>query len=225
MIVPDFRRSATGLNRRWMGSGEIGDPGIDQFMASQNAAPQDNVMAHKLWASGGAELLDRIGPAIVQVHSAGGPFGWLVANERPKLVKAIVNVEGAGTPFSPQTPWGLTDVPLAFEPHVADPAEFATQEIGAEGDAPGYKLQAEGRVHKLKNLAGIPIVFVSAEKSGRTEGPSVVAFLKQAGCDAEELQLKQRTILGNGHFMMIESNRKQVFDAIRGWLETKVSQA
>jgi pimeloyl-ACP methyl ester carboxylesterase len=192
-------------------------------MASQNAAPQDNLMAHKLWASGGAELLDRIGPAIVQVHSAGGPFSWLVANERPKLVKAIVNVEGAGAPFSPQTPWGLTDVPLAFEPPATDPAEFVTQEIPAADGAPAYKLQAEGHVRKLKNLVGIPIVFVSAEKSGRTQGPAVVAFLKQAGCNAEELPLKQRSILGNGHFMMIESNRKQVFDAIRGWIESKVS--
>ena len=77
MIVPDFRRSASGPNRQWPGTGEIGDPGVDQFMASQNAAPQDNVTAHKLWASGGAELLDRIGPAIVQVHSAGGPFSGL----------------------------------------------------------------------------------------------------------------------------------------------------
>ena len=64
-------------------------------MAGQNAAPQDNVLAQTLWASRGAELLDKIGPAIVLVHSAGGPFGWLVANERPSLVKAIVNVEGA----------------------------------------------------------------------------------------------------------------------------------
>ena len=222
MIVPDFRRAATGPNRRWMGTGEIGDPGVDQFMANQNAAPQDNVMAHKLWAADGVELLDRIGPAIVQVHSAGGPFSWLVANERPKLVKAIVNVEGAGAPFSPQTPWGLTDIPLAFEPAVSDPSEFALQEIAA-ADGPGYKLQAEGRVRKLKNLAGIPIVFVTAERSGRTQGPAVVAFLKQAGCDAEELRLKDRGILGNGHFMMIESNRKQVFDVIRGWIEAKAS--
>ena len=29
-------------------------------------------------------------------------------------------------------------------------------------------------------------------------------------------------ILGNGHFMMLENNRRQVFDAIRGWLETKI---
>jgi pimeloyl-ACP methyl ester carboxylesterase len=176
-IVADFKRAATGPNRQWPGTGDIGDPLVDQFMASQNATPQDNAMAQRLWARGGAELLDRIGPAIVQVHSAGGPFGWLVANERPKLVKAIVNVEGGGAP-------------------------------------------AEGLV---KNLAGIPVVYVSAEQSGRTQGPAVVAALKQAGCDAEELQLKDRGIRGNGHFMMIENNRRQVFDAIRGWIETKVA--
>jgi hypothetical protein len=119
----------------------------------------------------------------------------------------------------------LTDIPLAYEPAVNDPAEFATQDVAASNGAPGYKLQADGRVRKLKNLAGIPIVFVTAEKSGRTQGPAVVAFLKQAGCSAEELALKDRGILGNGHFMMIESNRKQVFEAIRGWLDTKVSVA
>ena len=83
-------------------------------------------MAHKLWASRGAELLDRIGPAIISVHSAGGPFSWLVANERPHLVKAIVDVEGAGAPFTPQTPWGLTDIPLAFDPPASDPKELET---------------------------------------------------------------------------------------------------
>ncbi len=37
MIVPDLLRS-----HRWAGTGQIGDPSVDQFMASQNAAPQDN---------------------------------------------------------------------------------------------------------------------------------------------------------------------------------------
>jgi len=206
MILPDVKRAATGPNRQYSGSAEIGDPFVDQLMASQNAAPQDNVIAHGLWASRGAELLDKIGPAIVQVHSAGGPFSWIVANERPNLVKAIVNVEGAGAPFTPQTPWGLTDVPLAYDPPVSDPSG----------------LQTKGNVHKLKNLQGIPIAYITAERSGRTQGPAVVAFLKQAGCDAEDLQLKDRGILGNGHFMMLEDNRRQVFDVIRGWIEQKL---
>ena len=67
-----------------------------------------------------------------------------------------------------------------------------------------------------------PIVTVTAASSGRTQGPPVVAFLKQAGCDAEELQLKDKGILGNGHFMMLETNNRQVFDAIRAWVEAKL---
>jgi pimeloyl-ACP methyl ester carboxylesterase len=218
VIVPDLLRS-----HRWAGSGQIGDPSVDQLVASQNAAPQDNVMAHRLWASGGAQLLDRIGPAIVQVHSAGGPFGWLVANERPHLVKAIVNVEGGGAPFSPQTPWGLTDIPLVFDPPVSDASQLATRDVPASAGLPAYKLQADSSVRKLKNLEGIPIAFVTAESSGHLQGPEVVAFLKQAGCKADDLELKDLGVSGNGHFMMLETNRKQVFGLIQNWIERNVT--
>lgn len=143
-------------------------------------------MAQQLWASRGAELLDKIGPAIIQTHSAGGPFGWIVANERPKLVKAVVCVEGGGgTPFSndPETE----------------------------------------RERKLRNLNGIPIVYITDEQSGRAQaGQNTVNALKAAGNTAEDLLLKDRGILGNGHFMMMETNRKQVFDVIAPWLEQKV---
>ena len=50
----------------------------------------------------------------------------------------------------------------------------------------------------------------------------MVAFLKQAGCNAVDFQLKDHGILGNGHFMMLESNRRQVFDVIRGWIDENV---
>ena len=218
-IAADTRRAAVGPNHQWPGTGDVGDPLLDQMLAGQNAAPQDNVAAHRLWASRGAELLDKIGPAIVQVHSAGGPFGWIVANERPKLVKAIVNVEGGGAPFAGGTPWGLTATPLVYDPPAADPSQLATRDVsGPNGQT--YKLQADP-ARKLKNLQGIPIVYVVAEKSGRN-GEPVVAFLKQAGCDAEVMNLKDKGILGNGHFMMLENNRRQVFDAIRGWIDQKL---
>ena len=90
---------------------------------------------------------------------------------------------------------------------------------------PAYKLQAEGSVHKLKNLAGIPIAYVTSERSGNAQGPAVVAFLKQAGCMAEDFQLKDHGVMGNGHFMMLETNRKQVFDVIETWLEHNVVNA
>lgn len=223
LIVNDFRRTARGPNRRWPGTGDVGDPSIDQFMAGQNSSPRDNEMAHRLWATRGAMLLDRIGPAIIQVHSAGGPFGYLVANERPQLVKAIVNFEGAGVPFSAATPWGITAVPLAFDPPVTNPSELALQEVKPQ--TPGaqpYKLQSEGNVRKLKNLQNIPTVFVSAENSGRTQGEGQVAFFKQAGVPTEHLRLADLNILGNGHFMMLEDNRKQAFDVIESWIAKTV---
>jgi hypothetical protein len=142
-----------------------------------------------------------------------------VANERPALVKAIVNVEGGGGPFAGGNSWGLTDVPMVYEPAVSDPSQLATRDVtGPNGQT--YKLQADP-ARKLRNLQGIPIVYVVAEKSGRTGDP-VVAFLKQAGCDAEVMNLKDKGILGNGHFMMLENNRRQVFDMIRAWIDQKV---
>jgi pimeloyl-ACP methyl ester carboxylesterase len=172
--VSQFKRATQGPNRQWSGSGEVGDPIVDQFMASQNAVIQDEALAQRLWASRGAALLDKIGPAIMQMHSGGAPFGWLSAAERPKLVKAIVCVEGGGAQPDPAT------------------------------------------------LRGIPIVYVTAEQSGFTQGPALIARFKEAGCDAEDLQLKDRGVLGNGHFMMMENNRRQVFEVIRGWIEHKV---
>ncbi len=208
-ITVDFKRAAVEPNRRWIGTGDVGDPLIDQFQAGQNSTPTDNALAQRLWARGGGELLDKIGPAIVMVHSAGGPASWLIANERPGMVKAILNVEGA----SPMLPgaWPLTAIPLVYDPPATDPAQFVIKD----------GMQADGSVKKFKNLQGIPIAYIVAERSTRRAEP-VVAFLKQAGCDAEALNLKEKGIFGNGHFMMLESNRKVVFEAIRGWLEAKV---
>src|SRR5206468_10206892 len=141
----DQQRAAVGTKNKWPGTSEIGDPLLDQIVAGHDAAPQDNVMVQRLWASRGAELLDKIGPAIVQVHSAGGPFGYLVANERPNLVKAIVNVEGGGAPFAAATPWGLTAVPLAYDPPIGDSSQLATREVAPPpgSTAQPYRLQTD----------------------------------------------------------------------------------
>lgn len=42
-----------------------------------------------------AELLDKIGPSVVVVHSLAGPFADALVELRPKLVRAVVNIEGA----------------------------------------------------------------------------------------------------------------------------------
>ena len=182
-IAADATRAATGSPKRWPGTnGAIGDPLLDEFVAGQNAAPVNGELMQMLWRTRGAELLDRIGPAIVQTHSAGGPFGFIVANERPNLVKALVTYEGGAGPV----------------------------------------LGANNAPNPMPNYKGIPMMYLTAENSGRTNGPTIVAALQQSGALAEHVNLKDRGITGNGHFAMVETNRKQVFDVIRGWIESKI---
>jgi pimeloyl-ACP methyl ester carboxylesterase len=54
------------------------------------------------------KLLERLGPAIVFVHSQGGAYGMQLAVTAPHLLRALVNLEGAGrTPVGPATPEGI----------------------------------------------------------------------------------------------------------------------
>jgi pimeloyl-ACP methyl ester carboxylesterase len=182
-IAADTVRAAKGTPRRWPGTtGDIGDPLLDQFVAGQNAAPQNNELMQMLWRTRGAELLDKIGPAIIQTHSAGGPFGFIVANERPNLTRAVVCFEGGAGPVL-----GPNNMP-----------------------------------NPMPKLKDMPIMYLTAENSGRTNGPTIVAALNQSGARAEHVSLKDRGITGNGHFAMVETNRKEVFDVIRGWIESKL---
>jgi pimeloyl-ACP methyl ester carboxylesterase len=182
-IAADTVRAATGTPKRWPGTtGAIGDPLLDQFVAGQNAAPVNAELMQMLWRTRGAALLDRIGPAIVQTHSAGGPFGFIVTDERPALVKALVTFEGGAGPVL-----GTDNVPNPM---------------------PSYK--------------GVPMMYLTAENSGRTNGPAIVAALRQSGALADHINLKDRGITGNGHFAMVETNRKEVFEVIRGWIESTI---
>ena len=177
-----------------------------------------------VWRQRGAMLLDKIGPAIIMTHSAGGPFGWLVAEERPNLVKGIVAIEGGGTPFTGQNVWGLSSIPVAYDPPVSNPSEIKT--VRVESPEPGvqpYMLQAEP-ARKLKNLRNIPIVIVTADASFASPGnPGAIAYLKQAGVvKAEELRLINHGVKGNGHMMMLEKNNREALKPITDWIVKNV---
>jgi hypothetical protein len=153
-----FGICAGNPHRRWVGTGDVGSPWINQFLAGQNSTPQ--------------------------------------------------------------TPWSLTNIPLLRSPG-----------LGAQGTEdcrrhpaprlPRRALQTASRARaQSEEPPRHPIAIVTAESSGRTQSAAVVAFLKQAGCDARSIfQLRDHGILGNGHFIMLESNRRQVFDLIRGWID------
>jgi pimeloyl-ACP methyl ester carboxylesterase len=199
-LLVEFQRSAKGPNKQWPGTGEIGDPLIDQFMASQNPLPVNFAPTLSLGADHGALLLDKIGPAIVQTHSAAGTWGWLVAEARPNLCKAVICFEGAGTPLVEQ----------------AAPGGRA----GGAGRAGGPG--GAGATRRLSGVNGMPMLYFTAENSGRSNGPEIVAALNASGAKAEHVFLKDRDLRGNGHMAMLENNRKEIAGFLRGWIETNV---
>ena len=205
------RGAAPGLSREGM-----------PVASNTQPAPAPNVQ-HAAWRQAGADLLDKIGPAIIMTHSAGGPFGLLVAEARPNLVKATVIIEGAGSGFNAANRWGMSSIPVSYDPPVSDPAEIKTRWVARpEPGVNGYFLQQEP-ARKLPNLRNTKVLFVTADASFASPGnPGGAAFLKQAGVSAEELRLGALGIKGNGHMMMVEKNSRQVLQPIIDWMTKNV---
>jgi pimeloyl-ACP methyl ester carboxylesterase len=213
---------------QWPGPGGMSDPLIDQFMACESGNVMDEAFHSDLVWHGGVELVDRIGPCILLTHAFGGFFGWGVADRRPNLVKGIFCMEINGNPFAQQLRWGLTASPIAYDPPVSDPAQFQLVDHTAPPDSPRpvvspFKLQAEP-AHKWKNLQGIPIGWLTTEFGGGGSPVANVEFLKQAGCSAEMVRLRDYGIVGNGNLMLLEKNNHEVFGVVRDWLDRKVAR-
>jgi len=204
---------------RWAGSGEIGDPGLDAFMAQQRPMRFDSAeYAHALTRRRAAELLDRIGPVIVITHSAGGPFGWLAADARPQLVAALVSVEGIG----PAT----LAIPLSYDPPVSTVAELALEPLPAEpqidwGPLAGVPRMAQpSPSRRLPALARVAIAVVTSDDPRFTVlNRDTIDYLRAAGCSVEDLRLEDLGIHGNGHMMSLEENNADVLDVILDWVE------
>ncbi len=220
---------ASHLHTQWPGNGTSDDPVLDQFMAGTGPMLQDFAVAHALDQSRGAELLDAIGPAIVVTHSAGGPMGWLMADARPELVKALVAIEAMGPPFLENAAmglsleWGLTAAPLTYDPPVSDPSELVreTRELGP--DRPPLTLQAEP-ARRLPNLARMPIAVVTSEASPFVHfDDHIVEFLRQAGCDVDRVRLAEHGVRGNSHGLMWERNNRETLGVVLDWLERRLA--
>jgi pimeloyl-ACP methyl ester carboxylesterase len=222
---PDSHPTAD-RHTQWPGDRGEDDAALEAIVASSGPMTADLAVGQQLDQSRGAELLDRIGPAILMTHSLGGPAGWLIADARPDLVKAIVAVEPIGPPFAVQPQlglsldWGITQAPMTFDPPAGEASEIqrVTQDPPAEGGIP-LELQADPP-RRLPNLAGIPIAVVSAEASPFAHfGDHTVAFLRQAGADAEHVRLADHGVNGNGHAMMLENNSREALEVILRWLD------
>ncbi len=227
------------LHTQWPGKGVAGDPVFDQFFSSQVEDIRDVSVIERLNRQAGIALLDKIGAAVLLTHSQSGPFGWGLADSRPKLVKGILAVEPNGPPFHENIPtgapdwfkdgalgrpWGITRGPLTYSPAAASPKDLnMTRE--AATDKPGRVrcwLQG-GAVRQLPNLQRIPILIIVSEASYHTPYDHCTSkYLAQAGVKHDFVHLPDVGISGNGHMMMLEKNNLEIAAFLDNWARKNI---
>jgi pimeloyl-ACP methyl ester carboxylesterase len=224
------------LHTQWPGSDKPGDPIFDQFYASQFPSLIDFPLQQALNRDAAVALLDRIGPAVLLVHSQAGAFAWPIADVRSGLVKAIIAIEPSGPPAhdvefkgapdwfddNPRLkPYGLVDVPLTYNPPVSDeaPLTFVREDTAERPDCVRCWMQADPP-RQLVNLQNMPILIVTAEASYHASyDHCTVRYLAQAGVKSTLVRLEDVGIHGNGHMMMLEKNSDVIAGMMADWLD------
>lgn len=195
----------TAQSRQYPGGGAADSKEVAAHTASSEPGP---TVSNAVLKENLGELLDRIGPAIMVTHSAGGPSGWLAMEARPNLVKGVLAIEPA---------MGVTDnlaSLLTFKPALAAGERITLETLPAEGEGlQPCRLQPKDNVRTVPAFAGKPVLFVVAPLSGMFT-PNVhcsVHTLNQLGARATLGRLLQDyKIQGNGHFMNEELNNGEI---------------
>jgi pimeloyl-ACP methyl ester carboxylesterase len=195
----------TVQSKQYPGGGAADSREVAQHTASSEPGP---TASNAILKENLGELLDRIGPAIIVTHSAGGPSGWLAMEARPALVKGVLAIEPA---------MGVTDnlaSLLTYQPALASGERIALESLPAEG--PGLqpcRLQPKDSVRTVPAFKDKPVLFVVAPLSSMFT-PSVhcsVHTLNQLGAKAKLARLlEDHKIAGNGHFMNEELNNGEI---------------
>ncbi|KAJ6542615.1 hypothetical protein B0H19DRAFT_1171087 [Mycena capillaripes] len=165
-------------------------------------------------------------PVILITHSESGEAGWILADSRPKQVKAIVALEPLGPPFinavfPPFTPariYGLTDIPVAYDPPISAPEDISRIAVS---EIPGVTcFQQTKPARKLINLIDIPVLLVTSEAGYHAQYDNCsVEYLRDAGVSVEHVSLGDVGIHGNGHLFFIEKNGLQIVDqVVKPWI-------
>jgi pimeloyl-ACP methyl ester carboxylesterase len=229
------------LHTQWPGTGLHGDPIFDQFLASQVSSNPNFVQQELLERAAGAEILDKIGPALILTHSLSGPYGWVIADARPTLVKGVLAIEPNGPPLhdivdiGPPTyftdgaasrPWGITRTPITYAPPVTDPSQLSfVQDATSEGPDLVRCWRQTAPAHQLPTLKGIPILIVTSEAGYHAPYDDCTSeYLTVAGVPNTHVHLGEVGIHGNGHMMMIEKNNLEIAALINSWIKENVEK-
>ena len=178
----------------------------------------------------GAALFDRIGPSILVTHSEAGSLGFLIADARPSLIKALISLEPSGPPFVNRIignttgitkPYGLTSIPITYSPPVLDAAvDLRHVDVAPAGaNLSDCVLQAEPP-RKLPNLAQMPHLVVTSEASYHAVYDyCTVRYLEQGGVNVDYLVLPKAGFYGNAHLFFIEKNNLAIAASVEDWIQ------
>jgi pimeloyl-ACP methyl ester carboxylesterase len=158
-----------------------------------------------------AALFDKIGPAVLLTHSAGGRWGWLTAM-KSENVKAIVSYETGAFVF----PEGEVPPPI----------------VTPTGTTAGQAVSPED----FEKLTRIPIELVYGDNIPTETSPNpgldihyrgfamaalFVDAVNRHGGDASILHLPDVGVFGNTHFAFADLNNIQVADLVSSYLHEK----
>ncbi len=220
----------------------MGDPIFDAFFARllplSFSDKQQNIMR-----SSSCALLQMIGPSILISHSLGSSSAFLATDGCPDYVKAHVSVEGDASPFAsydtgtlgvnksvPTRPYGLTTVPLAYNPPVTNASQLIQVQTGkleyTAGLLSRFPCMAQADTpppRQLINIAKAPVLYLTTEASIHvTYDQCTVQFLQQAGVKVNGTYLPDVGIRGNGHYCMLEKNSDDIAEYIYDWIQGAV---
>ena len=226
------------LHTQAVGGDAPGDPIFDQNYMALVPSMDDRQPQREMNIAALNALFDRIGEAVLVVHSQSGAYGWPVVQQRPDLVKALVAMEPSGPPVHdviPQgppdyfmdgedlIPYGIAYTPIEYIPAIADASELSFVKQEPKGpEFAGCWQQAEP-ARRLAHMDQTPILVVGGEASFyRPYNYCTVRYLEQGGLDPDFYDLGDMGIHGNGHSMMEEKNSDEVARVVAEWIEGNV---
>ena len=121
-------------------------------------------------------------------------------------------------------PYGLSAVPIAYDPPVSNPAtDLPTIDYPPPGgNSSGLQdciLQKEP-ARKLANISQVPFLVVTSEASYHAGYDyCTVRYLQQGGVRTTYMNLSAEGVHGNAHFIFLEENNLQIAGMVYDWIK------